>query len=414
LTIPKNIPQNVTFAAMNYQTKRNIVAGGASFAILWSLSLSHLFNDMLQSLVSAIYPLVKSSLHLNYTQIGLMTLTFQITSSVFQPFIGYLTDKKPQPLSLPVGMTCTMFGLFFLSNSGSLWQLMASVALIGFGSAIFHPEASRLARMASGGRYGMAQSLFQVGGNFGGSLGPLLAALIVAPYGQQNIKWFSLVALFTIVLMIFISRWYAVNLKRMKRIRKPVEIRKSLLPRSTVAMTLMVLLMLIFSKYVYLASMTNYYTFYLMHRFEVSVRDAQLYLAVFLFAIAAGTLIGGPVGDRIGRKYVIWFSILGVTPFTLLMPYANLLWTCVLSIFIGVILSSAFSAILVYAQELLPGKVGTIAGLFFGFAFGIAGIAAAVLGKIVDNNGIEYVYRICSFLPLLGITAWFLPTDKKR
>jgi len=399
---------------MNYKTKRNIAAGGATFAILWSLSLSHLFNDMLQSLVSAIYPLVKNSLHLNYVQIGLITLVFQTTSSVFQPIVGFFTDRKPQPLSLPVGMTCTMTGLFFLSGSGTLWQVMVSVALIGFGSAIFHPEASRLARMASGGRHGMAQSLFQVGGNLGGSLGPLLAALIVAPYGQQNIKWFSLVALFSIVIMVFISRWYAKNLKRMKRNRKTVEIRKSLLPRSTIIKSLMVLLVLLFSKYVYMASITNYYTFYLMHRFEVSVRDAQLYLAVFLFAIAAGTLLGGPVGDRIGRKYVIWFSILGVTPFTLLMPYANLLWTCILSIFIGLILASAFSAILVYAQELLPGKVGTIAGLFFGFAFGIAGIAAAVLGKIVDNSGIEYVYRVCSFLPLLGITAWLLPADKKR
>jgi len=399
---------------MNYKTKRNIAAGGATFAILWSLSLSHLFNDMLQSLVSAIYPLIKDSLHLDYVQIGLITLIFQTTSSVFQPIVGFITDKKPQPLSLPIGMTFTMTGLFFLSGSGTLWQVMVSVALIGFGSAIFHPEASRLARMASGGRHGMAQSLFQVGGNLGGSLGPLLAALIVAPYGQQNVKWFSLVALVSIAIMVLISRWYAKNLKRMKRNRKAAEIRKSLLPRSTIIKSLLVLLVLLFSKYVYMASITNYYTFYLMHRFEVSVRDAQLYLAVFLFAIAAGTLFGGPVGDRIGRKYVIWFSILGVTPFTLLMPYANLLWTCILSVFIGLILASAFSAILVYAQELLPGKVGTIAGLFFGLAFGIAGIAAAVLGKIVDNNGIEYVYRVCSFLPLLGITAWFLPTDKKR
>jgi FSR family fosmidomycin resistance protein-like MFS transporter len=369
---------------------------------------------MLQSLVSAIYPLVKESLRLDYAHIGLITLTFQVTSSVFQPIVGLFTDKKPQPLSLPVGMTCTMAGLFFLSGSGSLWQVLVSVSFIGFGSAIFHPEASRLARMASGGRHGMAQSLFQVGGNFGGSLGPLLAALIVAPYGQQNIKWFSTVAMISIVIMIFISRWYANNLKRMKRNPKPVEQRKSPFPRSTVVMSLTVLLVLMFSKHVYTASITSYYTFYLMHRFDVPVRDSQIYLFVYLFAVAAGTLIGGPVGDRIGRKYVIWFSILGVAPFTLLMPYANLFWTCVLSIFIGLILSSAFSAILVYAQELLPGKVGTIAGLFFGLAFGIAGIAAAVLGRIVDENGIEYVYRMCSFLPLLGIVAWFLPSDKKQ
>ena len=399
---------------MNYKTKRNIAAGGATFAILWSLSLSHLLNDMLQSLISAIYPLIKNSLHLDYAHIGLITLTFQISSSVLQPVVGHFTDRKPQPLSLPIGMTCTMTGLLFLSFSGTLWQVMVSVALIGLGSAIFHPEASRLARMASGGRHGMAQSLFQVGGNFGASLGPLLAALIVAPYGQQNVKWFSLVALLSIAVMIPISRWYAGNLKRVKRNRKPAGIRKSLLPRSTVVMTLLVLLALVFSKYVYMASITNYYIFYLMHHFGVSVRYAQLHLAVFLFAIAAGTMLGGPVGDRIGRKYVIWFSILGVTPFTLLMPYANLLWTCVLSIFIGLILASAFSAILVYAQELLPGKVGTIAGLFFGLAFGIAGIAAAVLGKMVDNHGIEYVYRLCSFLPLLGIAAWLLPADKKR
>jgi FSR family fosmidomycin resistance protein-like MFS transporter len=401
----------------NYNKKRNIVAGGATFAILWSLSLTHMFNDMLQSLVSAIYPVVKSSLQLDYAQIGLITLTFQITSSVFQPVVGFFTDKRPQPLSLPVGMTCTMLGLFFLSGSGNLWQVLVSVSFIGFGSAIFHPEASRLARMASGGRHGFAQSLFQVGGNFGSSVGPLLAALIVAPYGRQNIKWFSLVALLSIAIMLYISRWYAKSLKRMKRKRKlnpqPVEIRKSSLPRSTVVMSLIVLLTLIFSKYVYMASITNYYTFYLMHRFDVSVRGAQLYLSVFLFAIAAGTLIGGAVGDRTGRKYVIWFSILGVAPFTLMMPYANLFWTCVLSIFIGLILASAFSAILVYAQELLPGKVGTIAGLFFGLAFGIAGVAAAVLGHIVDKNGIEYVYRMCSFLPLLGITAWLLPSDKK-
>ena len=398
---------------MNYQAKRNIVAGGATFAVLWSLSVSHMFNDILQSLIAATYPLIKNSLRLDFTQIGLITLIFQISSSVFQPIVGHFTDKNPKPFLLPVGMTCTMTGLLFLSGAGSLWQVMGSVALIGFGSAIFHPESSRLARMASGGRHGMAQSLFQVGGNLGGSLGPLLAALIIAPHGQQNIKWFALIALMSIAIMIPISRWYAKNLKRIKRNLKTDEKRKSLLPRSTIITSLVVLFVLIFSKYVYMASITNYYTFYMMHRFDVSIRDAQLYLALFLFSIAAGTLFGGPVGDKIGRKYVIWFSILGVTPFTLLMPYANLLWTCVLSILIGLILSSAFSAILVYAQELLPGKVGTIAGLFFGLAFGIAGIAAAVLGKMVDNSGIEYVYRMCSFLPLLGIAAWLLPADKK-
>ena len=399
---------------MNYKTKRNIAAGGATFAILWSLSLSHLFNDMLQSLVSAIYPLIKDPLRLNYTQIGLITLVFQFSSSVFQPIVGQFTDRRPQPLSLPVGMTFTMAGLLFLSMSGSLWQVLVSVALIGFGSAIFHPEASRLARMASGGRHGMAQSLFQVGGNLGGSLGPLLAALILAPYGPQNVKLFSLIALLAIAVMIPISRWYANNLKRMKRRQKTVEAVKSLLPRRKIVMTLIVLLILIFSKYVYLASITNYYTFYLIHKFDVSVRDSQFYLFIFLFAVAVGTLIGGPVGDRIGRKYVIWASIFGVAPFTLLMPHAGLVYTSILSIFIGLILSSAFSAILVYAQELLPGKVGTISGLFFGLAFGIAGIASAVLGAVADRHGIDFVYQICSFLPLLGIVAAFLPSDKKR
>ena len=398
---------------MNYKAKRNIVAGGTTFAILWSLSLAHLFNDMFQSLKFAIYPLIKESLQLNYTQIGLVALTYQMTASILQPLVGYITDRKPQPLSLPIGMTCTMIGLFFLASAGNFWQIMISVILMGIGSAIFHPEASRLARMASGGRFGLAQSLFQVGGNFGASLGPLLAALVIASYGQQNIRWFSLVALFGIIMMIFVSRWYAINLKYVRRKRQIAEVQKSLLPRSSVAMLLTVLLLLVFSKYVYMASINNYYTFYLIHRFGISVGDSQLYLAVFLFAVAVGTLLGGPLSDRIGRKYVIWFSILGVAPFTLLMPYANLLWTCILSIFIGLILSSAFSAILVYAQELLPGKVGTIAGLFFGFSFGVAGIAAATLGKIVDIHGIEYVYRLCSFLPLLGIVAYFLPADKK-
>ena len=398
---------------MNYQTKRNIAAGGTTFAVLWSLSASHLFNDTLQSLVSAIYPLIKDSLHLSYAQIGLITLSFQFSSSVFQPVVGWYTDKTPKPWSLPIGMTFTMTGLLLLSMSASLWQLVGSVMLIGFGSAIFHPEASRLARMASGGKHGMAQSLFQVGGNLGGSLGPLLAALVVAPYGQRNVKLFCFIALLAIAVMIPVSRWYKNNLKRISRKPHNAPVRRSVVPRAKVAATLLVLLVLIFSKYVYMASMTNYYTFYLMHRFSVSIGESQLYLSVFLFAIAAGTLIGGPVGDRIGRKYVIWASILGVAPFTILMPYADLTGTCILSMLIGVILSSAFSAILVYAQELLPGKVGTIAGLFFGLAFGIAGIAAAVLGKIVDLYGIEQVYRFCSFLPLLGLAAWFLPSDRK-
>lgn len=380
------------------------------FSVLLALSFTHLLNDTIQSLIPAIYPIVKDSLRLNFTQIGLITLTFQLSASILQPLVGLYTDKKPQPYSLAIGMGITLIGLICLSLAHHLGIVLVSVALVGMGSAIFHPEASRLAYMASGGRHGMAQSLFQVGGNTGSSLGPLLAAAIIVPFGQFSIAWFSVVALLAIFVMLRISKWYLANTDRIKPKKKAVDTTDLVpLSKGKVTFALVILLVLIFSKYFYMASFTSYYTFYLMDKFNVSVQNSQVYLFVFLFAIAAGTFIGGPVGDRIGRKYVIWISILGVAPFALLMPHANLMWTAILSVFIGVILSSAFSAILVYAQELVPGKVGMIAGLFFGFAFGMAGIGSALLGKLADATSINYVYDVCAYLPLIGILTAFLP-----
>jgi len=390
---------------------------GTAFVILSLLAASHMLNDMLQSVISAVYPLLKELLLLNFTQIGLITLVFQFSSSIFQPVIGLITDKKPQPYSLPIGMTFTMIGILSLSFASSFPQVLIAVFLTGLGSSVFHPEASRLAYMASGGKHGLAQSLFQVGGNFGASIGPLLALWIITPYGQRNIGWFSLIALLCIGIMLVISKWYKANLYRLKPKKKldnDTKVQKTqLLSSEKIAFAISILLVLIFSKYVYMASLSSYYMFYLIDKFGVTVHDAQLYLFVFLFAVAAGTIAGGPIGDRIGRKYVIWASILGTAPFALIMPHVGLVWTCILSIFIGLILSSAFSAILVYAQELVPGKIGLIGGLFFGLAFGIAGVASAVLGKIADATSIQYVYNICSYLPLIGLVAAFLPNTKK-
>lgn len=383
------------------------------FSILLALSFSHLLNDTIQSLIPAIYPVVKDSLNINFTQIGLITLTFQMTASILQPLVGLFTDKYPQPYSLAIGMGFTLTGLICLSLAHSFYIVLISVGLVGMGSAVFHPEASRLAYMASGGRHGMAQSLFQLGGNAGSSLGPLLAAMIIVPFGQFNVIWFSLAALLAIVVMVNIAGWYKHNRHRVKPKRKAADGVHVALPTGKVAFALVILLVLIFSKYFYMASMTNYYTFYLMDKFGISVQSAQLYLFIFLFAIAAGTFIGGPVGDRIGRKYVIWISILGVAPFTLLLPHVSLFWTAVLSVFIGVILSSAFSAILVYAQELVPGKVGMIAGLFFGLAFGMAGIGSAVLGRLADHTSINYVFHVCAWLPLIGLLTGVLPNVER-
>jgi FSR family fosmidomycin resistance protein-like MFS transporter len=378
------------------------------FSILVAISFSHLLNDTMQSLIPSTYPLLKQSLHLDFSQLGLVTFSFQLTASLLQPFVGLYTDKKPQPYSLAAGMCFTLVGLVMLSRAASFPMVLVAVALVGVGSSIFHPEASRLAYLASGGRRGMAQSVFQLGGNVGASLGPLLAAEIVAPYGQSNIIWFGLFALLAIGVLLRTGGWYSRNLgNRKKRTAAPAEP----LPfsRLRVATALMVLLVLIFSKYFYLASMSSYYTFFLIDKFHVSVQTSQMMLFLFLFAVAAGTMIGGPIGDRIGRKYVIWCSILGVLPFTLMLPYANLFWTSILSVVIGIVIASAFSAILVYAQELVPTRIGMISGMFFGFAFGMGGIGAAVLGRIADATSIVYVYHLCAYLPAIGLITGFLP-----
>ncbi|PKH21402.1 MFS transporter [Enterobacterales bacterium CwR94] len=386
--------------------------GRTAFRVLGAISLAHLLNDMIQSLILAIYPLLRNEFSLSFVQIGMITLTFQVTASLLQPIIGYYTDKHPQPWSLPIGMGFTLSGLLLLAWAPNFELVLLAAALVGTGSSVFHPESSRVARMASGGRHGLAQSVFQVGGNLGSSLGPLLAALIIAPYGKGNVAWFTLAALLAIVVLMQVSRWYQ-NQHRVAKSR-PTETLKSPLPRGKVALAISILLVLIFSKYFYLASLSSYYTFYLIHKFGLTVQNAQFHLFAFLFAVAAGTVIGGPVGDRIGRKYVIWGSILGVLPFTLLLPHANLAWTGILSVIIGFVLASAFSAILVYAQELMPSRIGMVSGLFFGFAFGMGGLGAAVLGYVADHTGIDVVYQICAWLPALGILTLLLPDNRQK
>ncbi|BBE79283.1 MULTISPECIES: MFS transporter [Phytobacter] len=383
-----------------------------AFGILGAISVSHLLNDMIQSLILAIYPLLQNEFSLSFLQIGMITLTFQLSSSLLQPVVGYWTDKHPMPWSLPVGMCFTLSGLVLLALSGSFETVLIAAALVGTGSSVFHPESSRVARMASGGRHGLAQSIFQVGGNFGSSLGPLLAAIIIAPYGKGNVAWFVLAALLAIVVLAQVSRWYAAQ-HRVNKGKKAATVINPL-QRNKVVLAVCILLVLIFSKYFYMASISSYFTFYLMHKFDLSVQNAQIHLFIFLFAVAAGTVIGGPVGDKIGRKYVIWGSILGVAPFTLLLPYATLFWTGVLTVIIGFVLASAFSAILVYAQELLPGRIGMVSGLFFGFAFGMGGLGAAVLGVVADHTSIDLVYKICAYLPLLGILTIFLPDNRHK
>jgi FSR family fosmidomycin resistance protein-like MFS transporter len=385
------------------------VAEKTVFPILLAISLSHLLNDTLQSLIPAIYPMVKENYALSFSQIGLITLTFQLAASLLQPFVGFYTDKKPQPFSLAIGMGLTLTGLIILAVNKNYHVLLFSVALIGLGSSVFHPEASKVAYMASGGRRGLAQSIFQVGGNAGSSLGPLLAAAIIVPYGQLSILWFSLLALVAITLLVNVGKWYKGNINRIRGQKGKTNRKTALLSKGRITVSVIILLVLIFSKYFYLACISNYYTFFLIDKFHISVQSSQVYLFVFLFSVAAGTLLGGPLGDRFGRKYIIWFSILGAAPFTLLLPYVSLFWTSILTVFIGFILASAFSAILVYAQELLPGKVGTVAGLFFGFAFGMGGLGSALLGLLADKTSIQYVFKICSFLPLIGILTGFLP-----
>lgn len=392
---------------------------GTTFSILILLSITHMFNDTLQNMVQAVYPLLKESLVLNFSQIGIITLVYQMSSSIFQPIIGAYTDRKPQPYSLPIGMMFTMCGILSLAFASDFMHVLLAVFLAGIGSSVFHPEASRLAHIASGGKHGLAQSIFQVGGNFGGSIGPLLAAIFIAPYGRQNIGWFAIIALVCILFMLYISRWYKGVLLRLKETRTSQDyiepkVNKPIASKRKIISTLLILLILIFSKYVYMSSLTSYYTFYLIEKFGVSIGQSQIYLFIFLFAVALGTFFGGPIGDRFGRKYVIWFSILGAAPFALYMPYAGLTGTCILSVIIGLVLSSAFSAILVYAQELLPGKEGLIGGLFFGLAFGIAGIASAIFGKLADLHGIEYIYHIAAFMPLIGLVAGLLPNIKRE
>jgi len=396
-------------------TGKQNTAENTVFAVLVAISISHLLNDTIQSVIPAIYPILKDSFRLNFTQIGLITLTFQMTASLLQPFVGLYTDHRPKPYSLATGMGFTLVGLLLLSRAANFPMILCSAALVGMGSSVFHPEASRLARMASGGRHGFAQSIFQVGGNAGTSLGPLLAALIIVPRGQTSVGWFAVVALVAIIVLWNVGHWYKRNLFRLKvgthsrhREGQPA------MSRKRVVWALAVLIALMFSKFIYLSSMTNYFTFYLIGKFHLSVPAAQMHLFLFLFSVAAGTIVGGHLGDRFGRKYVIWGSILGVAPFTLLLPYANAFWTGALTVVIGLILASAFSAILVYAQELVPGRVGMISGLFFGFAFGMAGIGSAVLGRLADQTSISFVFQVCSFLPFIGLLTAFLPNLGKQ
>ena len=382
-----------------------------SFAVLFAISGSHLINDMLQAVLPAIYPNLKSQFHLSFVQIGLVTLVFQCTASLLQPWVGYLADKRPAPYSLAAGMVATLLGILLLARAGSYHMVLLAAGLIGIGSSVFHPESARVARMASGGRYGLAQSLFQVGGNSGTALGPLTAALVVAWWGQNGVAVYALAALLAIVILWKVGTWYKHHgLTRMKA--RPPQATGHSQARTLASLT--VLMLLIFSKYLYLVSITSYFTFYLIHTFAVSIQAAQIHLFIFLAAVAVGTFAGGPLGDRFGRKYVIWFSILGMLPFTLMLPYANLFWTGILSVVIGMVMASAFPAIVVFAQELLPHRLGMISGLFYGFAFGIAGLGAALLGDLADATSITFVYKVCAFLPAIGLLAVFLPNQKPQ
>lgn len=379
--------------------------------VIAACALAHLINDLIQAVLPSIYPMLKANYDLSFTQIGLITLTFQLTASLLQPGVGYYTDRHPKPWLLPAGMVCTLIGILMLAFVGSFTSILVASALIGVGSSTFHPETSRVARLASGGRYGLAQSTFQVGGNAGSAFGPLLAAAIVIPYGQGNVAWFGLFAAFAILILFGLSRWYRHHLNLFKL--KHGSVATHGLSKKHVTGALVVLALLVFSKYFYMSSFTSYFTFFLIKKFDLSVASSQLYLFLFLGAVAAGTFFGGPIGDKIGRKAVIWFSILGAAPFSLALPYVDLFWTGILSMIIGFILASAFSAIVVYAQELVPGNVGMIAGVFFGLMFGFGGIGAALLGHLADIHGIEYVYSLCSYLPLLGILTILLPSTKK-
>ncbi|ACE94239.1 MFS transporter [Rhizobium phaseoli] len=383
-----------------------------TMSILMAVSFCHMLNDIMQSLLASLYPLFKANYDLDFVQIGLLTMTFQVTASLLQPVVGIVTDRWPMPYSLPVGMGSTFCGLILLGNAGSFALLLLAASLIGFGSAVFHPESSRVARLASGGRHGFAQSFFQVGGNAGQAIGPLLAAFIVLPLGQHSVSWFAAIAMVGMIVLSWVGNWYMGH-RRQNASRAAVS-RTLPLPQNRVVWALLILVLLTATKNVYMASVSSYFTFYVIDKFELSVQQAQMMLFLFLASVAVGTFLGGPIGDRFGARFVIWFSILGVIPFALLLPYANLLWTGVLSVVIGLIFASAFSAIVVFAQELVPGRVGLIAGVFFGFAFGAGGLGAALLGEFADTHGIDFVYRICSYLPLLGLLTVFLPRIPKQ
>ncbi|MDA6068566.1 MFS transporter [Flavobacterium sp. AC] len=404
---------------MNSSTQKTTIDSGVLvqktvYSVLFSIAFAHLLNDLMQAVIPAAYPILKENFNLTFTQIGLITFVFQLTASLLQPFIGFYTDKKPKPYSLVISMLFTIVGLGLLSIASSFWMILVSVAFVGIGSSIFHPEASRVAFLGSGGKRGLAQSIFQLGGNAGSAIGPLLVALIVAPHGQSYVIWFVIAGFLGILILSRIAVWYQDHMAL--RASKKVSLEEEIVPLSNrkITISIIVLLFLIFSKFFYMASMSSYFTFYLMSKFSMSVQDSQLYLFIFLASVAAGTLIGGPLGDHFGRKYIIWFSILGAAPFTLLLPYANLFWTGILAVVIGIIIASAFSAILVFAQELKPGKVGMISGLFFGFAFGMGGLGSAILGYVADKTSIEYVFGISSYLPLIGILCYFLPNIQKK
>jgi FSR family fosmidomycin resistance protein-like MFS transporter len=395
------------------QTQHTIVHK-TFYAILFAISACHFLNDLMQAVIQSAYPLLKQNYHLSFAQIGLISFVFQITASVFQPFVGNYTDKNPRPYSLVAGMIFSLAGIILLSYAHGFSILLIAVGLMGIGSSIFHPEASKIAYYASGGKRGLAQSIFQLGGNGGSAVGPLLVAAIVMPFGQGYIIWFALSAVLGIFILSKVGAWYKLHLTVRLSKKTSAARHVSALPKSTVISSIIILLVLIFSKYFYMASISSYFTFYLIDKFHVSIQQSQLYLFIFLGSVAAGTLLGGSLGDRFGRKIIIWVSILGAAPFTLLLPYANLFWTSVLIAITGVVIASAFSAILVYAQELLPGKIGMVSGLFFGFAFGMGGLGSALLGILADHTGVEYVYRLCAYLPLLGIITVFLPNLKKR
>jgi len=394
-------------AALETPGPSRAAAQGTALGILAAISLCHGLNDLMQSVLPAVYPILKEAYHLDFGQIGLITFANQVTASLLQPFIGMFTDKRPKPYSLSAGMAFTLVGLLLLSIAPTYGAILIAVALVGIGSSVFHPESSRVARLASGGRHGFAQSFFQVGGNFGSSTGPLLAAFVVQPYGQRSIAWFGVTAVAAMAILWRVGNWYRQHL--LDTVRSTRASVAAALPTGRVRLALGVLVLLVFSKNVYLASLTSFYTFYLIQKFQLSVQSAQLHLFILLGAAAVGTFVGGPVGDRIGRKSVIWFSILGVLPFTLMLPYANLFWTEVLTVVIGLIFASAFPAIVVFAQELVPGRVGAVSGLFFGFAFGFGGLGAAMLGQLADATSIDVVFKVCSFLPAIGLLTWFLP-----